>query len=191
LNQMVFPAGILQQPFFSVARPQAVNIGAIGVVMGHELTHGFDDQGRKLDGDGNLIDSWTPPVAVEFDKRAVCVADQFDAYVAVEDARVNGKLTLSENLADLGGLKLGLSALRAAGPPSPEADRQFFIGYAQVWCGERRPETTKMLGQVDPHAPPRWRVDGPISNMPEFASAFSCQAGDAMVRPPENRCTVW
>ena len=191
LNEMVFPAGILQPPFFSLARPQAVNFGGIGMVMGHELTHGFDDQGRKFDGEGNMTDWWTPPVGAEFEKRAACVSDQFDAYVAVDDVHVNGKLTLGENLADLGGLKLALATLRGGAPASPEADRQFFLGYAQVWCGQRRPETTRMLVKIDPHAPPQWRVNGPLSNLPDFASAFSCQAGDAMVRPPEKQCTVW
>jgi putative endopeptidase len=191
LNEMVFPAGILQVPFFSLTRPQAVNMGGIGMVMGHELTHGFDDQGRKFDGDGNMIDWWTPSVSTEFDKRASCVADQFDGYTAVDDVHLNGKLTLGENLADLGGLKLALATLRTGGASSAEADRQFFLGYAQVWCGARRPEVSRMFARVDPHSTPRWRVNGPLSNMPDFSNAFSCQAGDAMVRPPEKQCTVW
>jgi endothelin-converting enzyme/putative endopeptidase len=192
MNEMVFPAGILQAPFFAVARPPAVNTGGIGMVMGHELTHGFDDQGRQFDGSGNMTDWWTASVGADFDKRAACVADQFDNYIAVDDVHVNGKLTLGENIADLGGLKLALSTLHGAGTqPSPEADRQFFIGYAQVWCGDRRPEINRMYSKVDPHSPPRWRVNGPLSNMPEFANAFSCQQPDAMVRPPEKQCTVW
>ena len=190
-NEMVFPAGILEPPFFSVSRPLAVNVGGIGMVMGHELTHGFDDQGRKFDGAGNLTDWWTPSVSGDFDKRASCVSDQFDGYVIVDDIHVNGKLTLGENLADLGGLKLALSTLRTSGASTPEADRQFFIGYAQVWCGERRPELARMRARTDPHSPPRWRVNGPTSNMPDFANAFSCQAGDAMVRPAEKQCSVW
>ena len=191
MNEMVFPAGILQPPFFSLTRPQPVNVGGIGMVMGHELTHGFDDQGRQFDGAGNMTDWWTPSVSSEFEKRAACVADQFDGYVAVDDVHVNGKLTLGENIADLGGMKLALSTLHSAAAPSPEGDRQLFIGYAQVWCGSRRPETTRMLVKIDPHSPPRWRVDGPLSNMPDFASAFSCQPGDAMVRPQEKQCGVW
>jgi endothelin-converting enzyme/putative endopeptidase len=190
-NQMVFPAGILQTPFFAVGRPQAVNIGSIGVVMGHELTHGFDDEGRQFDGAGNMTDWWTPSVSAEFDKRAACVADQFDGYIAVDDVHVNGKLTLGENIADLGGLKLSLSTLHAQGATSPEADRQFFIGYAQVWCGSRRPDTQRMLTRVDPHSPQRWRVNGPLSNMSDFAKAFSCEQPDAMVRPADKQCTVW
>ncbi len=191
LNQMVFPAGILQPPFFSVSRPQPVNLGGIGMVMGHELTHGFDDQGREFDGNGNMTDWWTPSVGADFDKRAACVADQFDSYAAVDDVHVNGKLTLGENLADLGGLKLTLATLRANGASTPEQDRQLFLGYAQVWCGARRPEVSRMLVRIDPHSPPRWRVNGPLSNMPDFANAFSCQAGDAMVRPADKQCSVW
>jgi endothelin-converting enzyme/putative endopeptidase len=191
MNHMVFPAGILQSPFFAVDRPQAVNIGAIGVVMGHELTHGFDDKGRLFDADGNMSDWWTPSVSTDFEKRASCVADQFDGYIAVDDVHVNGKLTLGENIADLGGLKLALSTLHQASQPSPDNDRAFFIAYAQVWCGARRPDTTRMLTRVDPHSPPRWRVNGPLSNLPEFATAFSCEQPDAMVRPKEKACTVW
>jgi putative endopeptidase len=190
-NEMVFPAGILEPPFFSVSRPQPVNVGGIGMVMGHELTHGFDDEGRKFDGAGNMTDWWTPAVSGDFDKRAGCVADQFDSYVIVDDIHVNGKLTLGENLADLGGLKLALSTLRTGGASTPEADRQFFFGYAQAWCGGRRPELARMRARTDPHSPPRWRVDGPLSNMPDFAAAFSCQPGDAMVRSSDKQCTVW
>ena len=193
MNQMVFPAGILQAPFYSREQPQAVSFGGIGMVMGHELTHGFDDHGREFDGDGNLKEWWTPAVSTEFTKRASCVVDQFDGYVAVDDVHINGKLTLGENIADLGGLKLALAASHAhaqqkAGT-SPEADRQFFIGFAQAWCESRRPEVSRMYANVDPHSPARYRVDGPLSNMPEFASAFSCREGDAMVRA--NRCVVW
>jgi putative endopeptidase len=191
LNEMVFPAGILQPPFYSSSAPQAVNFGGIGMVMGHELTHGFDDEGRQFDGDGNMKDWWTPTVGAEFDKRAACVANQFDGYVAVDDVHLNGKLTLGENLADLGGMKLALKTLHAKTPATPEADRQFFLGIAQVWCGARRPEVNRVRVRVDPHSPPRWRVNGPLSNTPEFAAAFSCQAGDAMVRSDEQRCTVW
>jgi endothelin-converting enzyme/putative endopeptidase len=191
MNHMVFPAGILQSPFFAADRPQAVNIGAIGVVMGHELTHGFDDQGRLFDADGNMSDWWTPSVSTDFEKHASCVADQFDGYIAVDDVHVNGKLTLGENIADLGGLKLALASLHQASQPSADNDRAFFLAYAQVWCGARRPDTTRMLTRVDPHSPPRWRVNGPLSNMSEFATAFSCEQPDAMVRPKEKACTVW
>jgi endothelin-converting enzyme/putative endopeptidase len=190
-NQMVFPAGILQTPFYSSSASPATNFGAIGMVMGHELTHGFDDEGRQFDGDGNLKDWWTPAVSKEFDTRASCVADQFSSYVAIDDVHLNGKLTLGENLADLGGLKLALAALRAKQPPSIEDDRRYFLGYADAWCVNVRPELARTLATIDPHSPPKWRVNGPLSNMPDFARAFSCQAGDAMVRPADKRCATW
>jgi endothelin-converting enzyme/putative endopeptidase len=191
LNEMVFPAGILQSPFFAPSAPTALNFGAIGYVMGHELTHGFDDEGRQFDGDGNMSDWWTKDAAAAFEKRAACVVDQFDSYVAVDDVHVNGKLTLGENIADLGGMKMSLAAAHAKGETSAEADRQFFFGAAQVWCGAARPEAARLRVRVDPHAPSKFRVNGPMSNMPEFAKAFACRAGDAMVRPEEKRCTVW
>jgi endothelin-converting enzyme/putative endopeptidase len=191
LNEMVFPAGILQSPFFSLNAPQPVNLGAIGVVMGHELTHGFDDQGRKFDAEGNLKEWWSPQIGSEFDKRASCVVDQFNDYVAVDDLHVNGKLTLGENLADLGGLRLALRSLRTEGNATLEAQRELFMGYSQVWCGATRPERAQVLARVDPHSPSKWRVNGPLSNLPEFATAFQCQAGSPMVRPEEKQCTVW
>ena len=191
LNEMVFPAGILQPPYYAKGRPDDVNLGGIGMVMGHELTHGFDDQGRKFDGDGNMKLWWTPNVSADFDKRAKCVTDQFDGYVAVDDLHVNGKLTLGENIADLGGLKLALASAHAQGKDTPEDDRQLFIGAAQVWCGARRPEEMRVRARTDPHSPFKWRVIGPMSNLTEFASAFSCQPGDAMVRAEGTRCQVW
>jgi len=191
LNEMVFPAGILQAPFYAKAAPTAVNFGGLGMVMGHELTHGFDDEGRQFDADGNLKDWWTPSVSTDFDKRASCVSDQYDGYVAIDDLHVNGKLTLGENLADLGGAKLALAVLHASVPQSVETDRQFFFGVSQIWCGSMRPEMQRVRVRTDPHSPPKWRVNGPLSNMPEFAKAFSCRAGDAMVRPDDKRCSVW
>jgi putative endopeptidase len=193
LNEMVFPAGILQAPFFSTGAPQGVNFGAIGMVMGHELTHGFDDEGRQFDGDGNLREWWAEPVNVEFKKRAECVEKQFDDYVAVDDVHVNGKLTLGENIADLGGMKMAHAAFeRTRGNVSDpmEADRQFYVGYAQSWCSNMRDEM-KRVAVYDPHSPPRFRVNGPLSNLPEFARAFSCRAGTPMVRPEGKRCEVW
>ncbi|HEY7723959.1 MAG TPA: M13 family metallopeptidase, partial [Anaeromyxobacteraceae bacterium] len=159
--------------------------------------HGFDDEGRKFDARGNLDDWWSPEVGQVFEARAACVERQFSDYVAVGDVKVNGKLTLGENIADLGGLKLALAAYRASRAGRlPEADvgglspdQQFFVAAAQVWCGKARPERERMLAQTDPHAPPRWRVNGPLSNLPEFAAAFGCKAGDAMVRA--ERCEVW
>jgi endothelin-converting enzyme/putative endopeptidase len=193
LNQMVFAAGILQPPFFSTSAPPGVSFGAIGMVMGHELTHGFDDTGRQFDGDGNLKDWWTAPIAGEFDKRAACVEKQFADYVSVDDLHLNGKLTLGENIADLGGLKVAHEAFvrsRSAGDSDAAAgDRQFFLGYAQSWCSSQRDELKRMLVRVDPHSPARFRVNGPLSNAPEFAKAFGCGDGAKMVRA--NRCEVW
>jgi endothelin-converting enzyme/putative endopeptidase len=199
LNEMVFPAGILQPPFYAKTNTPAVNSGGIGTVVGHELTHGFDDEGRQFDADGNLRDWWSPSVGAEFDRRASCVEKQFDDYVAVGDTHVKGKLTLGENIADLGGLKLSYAAFQRgekahpATPPlagfSPE--QQFFLGFAQVWCANTRPEAAQLRASVDPHSPPHWRVDGPLSNLTEFSSAFQCKEGQAMARPQDKRCVVW
>jgi predicted metalloendopeptidase len=199
LNQMVFPAGVLQPPFFARAWPDAANHGGIGMAVGHELTHGFDDQGRQFDAQGNLRDWWTPAVAKEFERRAACVARQFDGYDAVEGEpgdKLNGELTLGENLADLGGTKLSFAAYQAGrgGKPAPQvegfdADQAFFVSFAQAWCTKVRPQLARVLAKTDPHSPPRWRVNGPLSNRPEFAKAFQCAAGSPMVRA--ERCEVW
>jgi putative endopeptidase len=193
LNEMVFPAGILEPPFFDLRAPVSVSYGGIGMVMGHELTHGFDDEGRRFDAKGNLREWWTPPVAQEFERRATCVATQFDGYVAIDDLHLNGKLTLGENIADLGGIKLAHAAYRAARTPGASGrfsdDQLFFLGYAQSWCTKRRPENARLRVTVDPHAPPQYRVDGPLSNLPEFAAAFSCKPGAKMVR--QDGCVVW
>jgi endothelin-converting enzyme/putative endopeptidase len=198
MNQMVFPAGILQPPFYSKTQSQALNFGAIGMVVGHELTHGFDDEGRQFDAEGNLRDWWTPAVSTEFDRRAGCVEKQYDDYVAVDDLHIKGKLTLGENIADLGGLKLSGAAFErsrrtgaARGPMlggfTPE--QQLFLGFAQAWCSNYRPEALRMLVLTNPHSPPRFRVNGPLSNTPAFAAAFQCKEGAPMVRP--QRCEVW
>jgi putative endopeptidase len=197
LNEMVFPAGILQPPFFTQGAPDAANYGAIGVVVGHELTHGFDDEGRKFNASGNLDDWWTPSVGREFERRAACLVDQFQGYQAEGEANVDGHLTLGENIADLGGLRLALAAWRASGagkqggPPIAgfTPDQAFFLAFAQSWCTSVRPETARLRARIDPHSPPRWRVDGPLSDLPEFQHAFSCPAGSPMVRA--NRCEVW
>jgi endothelin-converting enzyme/putative endopeptidase len=191
LNEMVFPAGILQAPFYAKEAPPAVSFGGVGFFAGHELTHGFDDKGRKYDGDGTLTDGWSADVGTTFDRRAACVAEQYDGYVAIDDLHLNGKLTLGENLADLGGTKLALAALHHRQPPSPEADRQFFLGFAQVWFAAVRPEAVRVRVLTDPHSPAKLRVNGPLSNTPAFAAAFSCRAGDPMVRPDPQRCNVW
>jgi endothelin-converting enzyme/putative endopeptidase len=199
LNEMVFPAGILQPPFYAKTQSPAMNFGAIGMVVGHELTHGFDDEGRQFDAEGNLRDWWTPSVSAEFDRRAACVEKQFDDYVAIDELHVKGKLTLGENIADLGGLKLAYAALGRAEREHPATpplggftpEQQFFLGFAQGWCTNIRPEAARLLASVDPHSPARWRVNGPLANLPEFASAFQCKEGDKMVHGPDKRCVVW
>ncbi len=197
LNEMVFPAGILQPPFYTQGANDAVNYGAIGFVVGHELTHGFDDEGRQFDAKGNLTDWWSKPVGEEFERRAECVVKQYDAYPVIEDVKLNGKLTLGENIADLGGLKLAFSAYQAsrAGhlPEAPvagfTAEQQFFLAAAQVWCTQIRPENARLRAATDPHSSAKWRVNGPLANLPEFAGAFQCKAGDPMVRA--DRCEIW
>ena len=199
LNEIVFPAGILQPPFFSRAAPDEMNYGAIGMVMGHELTHGFDDEGRQYDAVGNLRDWWTPAVSQEFDRRAACVADQYDGYSAIDDVKLNGKLTLGENIADLGGLKLAHAAWAASlqGKPAGSGqagftpDQVFFLGFAQAWCTVRRPELARMYAATDPHSPPQWRVNGPLSNLTEFRQAFSCAENAPMVRSGDKQCQLW
>lgn len=192
-NEMVFPAGILQPPFFDRRAPAALDDGGIGVIMGHELTHGFDDQGRKFDGHGDLRDWWTPAVARAFDQRVSCVIAQFDAY-PVPGGHVDGRLTAGENIADLGGLRLAYQVFHArpaAAAPADglSADQRFFIAFAQAWCTNRREAYARMLAAVDPHAPPEDRVDGPLSNLEEFQRAFACPAGAPMA--PARRCRVW
>jgi len=193
-NEMVFPAGILQTPFFSPEAPNPTNLGGAGLVMGHELTHGFDDRGRQYDGDGNLREWWTPQVAEAYKERAACVANQYDQYVATDDVHVNGKLTLGENIADVGGLKLALAALRANGQPRPgnskfTPEQQLFLSFGQVWCQNATPQERRLRAVTDPHSPGRWRVNGPVSDNEDFGKVFSCKAGTNM--NPVNKCVVW
>jgi endothelin-converting enzyme/putative endopeptidase len=198
MNEIVFPAGILQPPFFAKDATDAVNFGAMGMVVGHELTHGFDDEGRQFDAKGNLTDWWTPESGKAFVDRVSCVKNQFDGYVAIDDLHVNGALTLGENVADLGGLKLAFAAMQAYAKAHPDRvaapsrftpEQQFFLGNAQAWCTNIRPEEARRRVTVDPHSPPRYRVNGPLSNLPQFQQAFGCKAGDRMVA--QNRCEVW
>ncbi|HZX96329.1 MAG TPA: M13 family metallopeptidase [Myxococcales bacterium] len=191
MNEMVFPAGIMQSPFFKPDAPERVNYGGLGMVMGHELTHGFDDEGRQFDGNGNLHEWWSKPVNDAFKERAECVAKQYDGYAAVEDVHLNGHLTLGENIADIGGLKMALLALRQknGGQVAPKVEQDFFVAFAQVWCTNYRPEAARLQAQTNPHSTAQWRVNGPVSDNPEFAKAYSCKAGAPMV--PQNRCTVW
>jgi len=199
-NEIVFPAGILQPPFFDKQMDDAVNFGGIGVVIGHELTHGFDDQGRKFDPQGNLRDWWTEQDGKEFEKRASCVADEYSSFTAVDDLKLNGRLTLGENTADNGGARIALMALEnmiAADKSNPAAqtldgytpEQRFFLGFGRVWCEKRRPEFSRMLVSIDPHSPGRFRVNGVMQNMPEFQKAWGCKAGQPMVSA--NACRVW
>jgi putative endopeptidase len=191
-----FPAGILQPPFFDNRMDAAVNYGAIGSVMGHELTHGFDDEGRQYDAEGNLRNWWTPEDAAEFEKRAECFVKEYSAFTPVDGVHLNGKLTLGENSADNGGVHLSFMALMKSleGKPQPKVDgftpqQRFFLGYSQVWCQNVRPEASRMRAQTDPHSPGRDRVNGVLGNMPEFREAFACHEGQPMVHAPA--CRVW
>lgn len=197
MNDINLAAGILQPPFFSPAFDDAVNFGATGGgTVGHEMTHGFDDQGRQYDGRGNLVDWWTKADAARFGKRAQCVIDQYSGYVATGDIHVDGRLTIGENVADLGGVRLGYAALMkslAGKEPAPIGGftpaQRYFIAYAQSWCGSSRPETTRLRALTDPHSPPEYRVDGVVSDMPEFRAAFACRPDAPMVRA--KACRVW
>ena len=196
-NQMVFPAGILQPPFYSVSAAVAVNLGGMGMVVGHELTHGFDDQGAKFDAAGNLKNWWSSSVEPRFNEKTQCVADQYAGYEALPGLKLNGKLTLGENVADLGGIKLAFRAYRRMRAGAKERvvaegfseDQQFFLSVGQTWCAKYREEYARLVAQVDPHSPPKWRVNGPLSNLPEFAQAFKCAAGTTM--RPQKTCAVW
>ena len=196
-NEIVFPAGILQPPFFNAKADDPINYGAIGAVIGHEITHGFDDQGSKFDAAGNFNSWWTPEDRRRFEERAACVSEQFGNYEVQPGLKMQGKLTLGENIADLGGLTMAYNAFLKSmeGKPKPKKidnftpEQRFFLGYAQVWAGKARAEAERLQVQTDPHALPRWRVNGPLSNMPQFAQAFGCKAGDQMVR--EQSCRVW
>lgn len=198
-NEIVFPAGILQPPFFDRTMDDAVNFGGIGLVIGHELTHGFDDEGRKFDPKGNLRDWWTTKDADEFEKRAGCVADEYSSFISVDDIHLNGKLTLGENTADNGGARIALMALHdymAQSRQDPNKkidgytpDQRFFLGFARVWCENITPELLRLGARTDPHSPGQWRVNGVVRNMPEFQKAFGCKSGQPMV--PANACRVW
>lgn len=191
LNEIVFPAGILQEPLFSVNADLAANYGATGATVGHEITHGFDDEGRQFDENGNLKDWWTENSTQRFNEKAQCLEKQYDQYTVADNVHVKGALTLGENIADLGGLKIALRAYQKVATAQPKAEeyQRFFVAYAQSWCGKATPEYEKNIVKVDPHSPARYRVNGVVVNMPEFAQAFSCKAGQPM--NPPNRCQVW
>jgi putative endopeptidase len=196
MNDINFPAGILQPPLFDPKMDDAPNYGDTGGTMGHELTHGFDDEGRQFDAQGNLRDWWTAADAKQFEQRTECVAGQYAQYTVVDDIKINSKLTLGEDVADLGGLRLAYDAWKEItrdqklGPIdglSPE--QRFFIGYAQSWCTNEREESLRLHAAIDPHSPPKYRTNGVVSDMPEFQRAFGCKVGAAMVR--EKACRVW
>jgi endothelin-converting enzyme/putative endopeptidase len=198
LNEIVFPAGILQPPFFHRDFPAAMNYGAIGMVIGHELSHGFDDQGRKFDPQGRQQEWWAPEVAARFEKQAQCVADQYSAYEIEPGVKVNGRLTLGENIADVAGLKQSWRAYKAwekrhggtaPSVPGLGADQLFFVAHAQAWCTVISPEQARLRVTTDPHSPSRFRVIGPVADHPAFAETFHCPAGAPM--NPREKCLVW
>jgi predicted metalloendopeptidase len=197
-NDINFPAGILQPPFYDFKADDALNFGAIGAVIGHELTHGFDDQGAQFDAKGNLHDWWTPADEKAFKERTQCLVKEYDSFVAIDDLHVRGALTLGENTADNGGLRIALMALLAsmAGDPRVPAkidnytpEQRLFLGWGQIWCENQTPEFARLLANVNEHSPGRYRVNGVVSNMPEFEKAWGCKAGQPMVR--QNACRVW
>lgn len=198
MNEIVFPAGILQPPYFDAKVDDAINYGGIGAAIGHEITHGFDDEGSQFDADGNLKNWWTPEDRKKFDERAECVATQFDSFVAVAGVHENGHLVLGESIADLGGLIIAYNAFHKTVEANSNKkidgftpDQRFFLSYAQSWEEQTRPEAIRMRVNVDPHPQEVFRTNGPLSNIPAFAKAFDCHAGDPMARPASEACRIW
>ncbi|WP_460502037.1 M13 family metallopeptidase [Hymenobacter agri] len=198
MNEIVFPAGILQPPFYDPKADDAVNYGGIGAVIGHEMTHGFDDQGRQYDAKGNLRDWWTKEDADKFNAKAAIVGKQYDAFSPLDSVHVNGKLTMGENLADLGGLTIAYQAFEKTAQAKAgqkidgfTPEQRFFLGYAQIWRTNIRPEAVRQQVQVDPHSPGQFRTNGPLMNMPEFYKAFGCADGNKMMRPTAERSKIW
>jgi len=199
MNDINFPAGILQPPLYVARSPEHINLGRMGAIVGHELTHGFDDEGRKFDGKGNLADWWTAEDGKKFDELAACEVAEYGTFTAVDDVKVNGKLTLGENTADNGGVQLAFRAFLAQARRKsldPEAKQgaytptqQFFLAYGQAWCGEQRAEQVRLQVQTDPHSPRKLRVNGVVQNLPEFGKAFRCTVGQPMM--PARPCRVW
>jgi putative endopeptidase len=196
-NHMVFPAGILQPPFYSAKASVAVNLGGIGMVVGHELTHGFDDEGAQFAGDGNLANWWGAESEQKFKSKTQCVDNQYGGYETIPGVKLNGKLTLGENVADGGGVMLAFRAYREMRKNAKELtvadgfseDQQFFIAVGQAWCSKQTEQVARMLAQVDPHSPPKFRVNGSLANLPEFSKAFSCTGGTPM--HAAQACKVW
>ncbi|MEO8399622.1 MAG: M13 family metallopeptidase, partial [Ignavibacteriaceae bacterium] len=197
-NEIVFPAAILQPPFFNKDADDAINYGAMGSVIGHEITHGFDDRGRHYDAKGNLTDWWTKEDAAKFNKRADSLAAQYDSYVPIDTLHINGRLTLGENIADLGGLTIAFTAFKKTDQykKNEEIDgftpaQRFFLAWAQVWRDNIRDENLMLRLKTDPHSPGKERVNGPMSNMKEFWSAFDLKEGDAMRKPDSEAVKIW
>jgi predicted metalloendopeptidase len=198
-NDINFPAGILQPPFYDFKADDGVNFGGIGAVIGHELTHGFDDEGRQFDKDGNLKDWWTPEDAKAFEERAACVVKEYDSFVAVDDVHLNGKLTLGENTADNGGLRIADMALQTALDKKPQEksvkiddfteEQRLFLGWGQVWCQNVTDQFARLQALTNEHSLGKYRVNGVVRNMPEFRRAWGCKSGAPMA--PENACRVW
>ena len=196
-NEMVFPAGILQPPYFSADFPMAMNFGGIGMVMGHELTHGFDDQGRKFDATGVLREWWDPSASAKFQERAQCVETLYGGIEVLPGVKLNGKLTLGENIADFGGIKAAFAGYKTWQKSKSDpnliqglsSDQLFFLGFAQGWCTHETPESQRLRATIDPHSPPRERVNVPLAHFPGFWDAWQCQAGTPM--HAQNACEVW
>jgi len=198
LNSINFPAGILQPPFFDTKADDATNYGAIGAVIGHEMGHGFDDRGRQFDAKGNLRDWWSGADVERYKVIADKVRAQFDGYTVIDTLHVNGSLTLGENLADLGGLAVAYAAMEKAYASEPRTtiggftpEQRFFLGWARVWRNLQTNEDLRTQVQTDPHAPAKWRINGPMSNLPEFRAAWGCKDSDPMVRPDTLRARIW
>jgi endothelin-converting enzyme/putative endopeptidase len=196
MNDINFPAGVLQPPLFDPKSDDAPNYGDTGATIGHELTHGFDDEGRQFDAKGNLKDWWTKKDALQFESRAKCVSDEYSGFTIIDDIKINGKLTLGEDVADLGGTFLAYVAWKTATKGQDlkpieglTPDQRFFVGMAQWACGDERPENKRMHAITNPHSPESFRVNGVVSNMPEFGTAFGCREGQPMVRLKQ--CKVW
>ena len=199
-NEIVFPAAILQPPFFDANADAALNYGGIGAVIGHEMTHGYDDQGSRFDAQGNFANWWTKADSKGFAERTGKLVEQFNGYQSIDGIHVNGRLTLGENIADLGGLSVAYDALQKALADQPEANREvdgysqaqrFFLNWSVVWRRNFKPEELKVRLTTDPHAPANFRAIGTPSNTPAFAAAFGCKAGDAMVRSSDQRVVIW
>ena len=198
MNEIVFPAGILQPPFFDPKADDALNYGGIGAVIGHEMTHGFDDQGAQYDAKGNLRDWWTPEDLKNFQARADCVEKQFDSYLVQDGLHENGKLVLGESIADLGGLTIALQRLqKILAAQADWTDRRIYaraallLGFGAVWAGGDRVEWERLIVATNPHPLNRFRAIAPLGNMPAFQKAFKCSDGDPMIRPAAERCRIW